>query len=56
MPVGRIPDGFRLNVELSAQLFYQRFCSFYLKVGRGLGFVVGYNTDANSLSAVMCDQ
>ncbi len=48
-PVVRVPDGFRLNVELSAQHFYQRLCPFYLKIGWGDGFVISYNTDINSL-------
>jgi len=55
-PVVRVPDGFRLNIELSAQLFYQRFCPIYLKVGRSFGFIVGYNTDTNTLFAVVFDQ
>ncbi len=48
-PVVRVPNGVRPNVELSAQHFYQRFCPFYLKIGWGGGFVIGYDADINSL-------
>lgn len=44
---------FGLNVKLSAECFYECFCSFYLEVGWAGGFTVGYDADADSLAAAI---
>lgn len=53
LPITGIVDRFRSNVELSAQSFDHRLRPFDLRVSRGNGSAVGYNTDANSLAAAM---
>jgi len=54
LPIVGVVDALGLNVELSMQPFYQHLCPFYLEVGWGSGFAVGYNADAdNSLSVAV---
>jgi hypothetical protein len=51
LPITGVVDIFRLNVKLSGQRFYERPYPFYLKVCWADGFVIGYNTDTDSLTA-----
>ena len=53
LPIAGIVDGFGLNAELSAELFYQCLCPFYLEVGWVSGFAVGHNTDSDSLAVAV---
>jgi hypothetical protein len=53
LPIAGIVDGFGLNAELSAELFYQCLCPFYLEVGWVSGFAVGYNTDSDGLAVAV---
>jgi len=52
-PITWVIDGLGANVELSAQLFYQCLCPFYLEVGWAGGFTVGYNAEAYSSSTAV---
>ena len=53
LPIVGIVDVLELNVELSAQSFYQCLYPFYLEVGWKGGFTVSYNADADSLTAAV---
>ena len=53
LPITWIVDIFRLNVKLSGQLFNECLYPFYLKVCWADGFVIGYNADADSLTAAV---
>lgn len=48
-----VVDRFGANVELSGQCFNKFFSSFYLEIARSGGLVVGYNADANSVTATV---
>jgi len=53
LPITGVVDIFRRDVKLSEQLFYECLCPFYLKVCWADGFVIGYNADADSLTAAV---
>ena len=53
LPIVGIIDVFGQNLKLSAQVFHQHLCSFYLAVSWAGCFAVRYNTDADSLRAAV---
>ena len=48
-----VVDRFGANVELSGQCFDKLFSPFYLEIARSGALVVGYNADANSVTAAV---
>ena len=53
LPIAGVVDGLGLDVELSAQPFYQCLYPFYLAVGWARLRRVSYDADADSLTAAV---
>ena len=49
LPAIRIPYGFWLDIELSAQFSNKFLCPFHLKVRWKRSFIIGNNTDIDRL-------